>query len=133
MTTRDNTTLDDIATVIGFTATLRLAAYYGGQNLYVPANPDEGCQIVRLIGLSASRRLAGEFGSEHVAVPTMWAYEEDQRNRLILNLLKQGQSPKEIAHTTGMTERRVQQIRRHLEDVGLMPLIVKEKASEKSG
>lgn len=122
-TTRSNTTLDDIAGVIGFTATLRIATWYGGQNLYVSPTPDESMQLVRLIGMPAAQRLAAEWGGERVAVPTMWAYEEDQRNRLVGNLLKRGISTKEIARDMGMTERRIQQIRRVLEDLGAVPLV----------
>lgn len=135
-TTRINTTFDDLASVIGFTATLRIAVYFGGSNLYVAAEPDESQQVVKLIGMPAARRLAEQWGTETIAVPTMWAYEEDQRNRLVGNLLRRGISPKDIARDMGLSERRIQQIRRHLEDAGLVPLVLSgknagENASEK--
>lgn len=123
-TTRMNTTFDDLAGVIGFTATLRIAAWYGGQNLYIPAQPDETMQIVKLVGLPCAKRLAESWGTETIAVPTMWAYEEDQRNRLVGNLLNRGMSPKDIARDMGVTERRVQQIRRVLEEMGVLPLVL---------
>lgn len=124
MTTRSNTTLDDLAGVIGFTGTLRIAVWFGGQNLYIAAQPAEGQQLVKLIGIAAAKRLAEQWGGETVAVPTMWAYEEDQRNRLVANLLHRGISPRDIARDMGMTERRIQQIRRVLEDTGLVPLVL---------
>lgn len=124
MNTRPNTTLDDIAGEIGFTATITLATWYGGKNLYIPAQPDESMALVKLIGMPSARRLSAVWGSSLVAVPTMWVYEEGQRNRLVGSLLHQGMGTKEIARAMGMTERRIQQIRRALEDAGLMPLVL---------
>jgi DNA-binding NarL/FixJ family response regulator len=133
MGTRTNTTLDDLAGVIGFTATLRIAAWYGGCNIYVPAHPDESMQIVKLIGLPCAVRLAESWGTETIAVPTMWAYEEDQRNRLVGKLLERGVSPKDIARDMGLTERRVQQIRRVLESMAVVqPKNLLENAGEKA-
>lgn len=125
MTTRTNTTLDDIAGEIGFTATVTLATWYGGKNIYIPESPDEETQLSKVIGLPAVRRLSANWGGCNVAVPTMWVYEEGQRNRLIGNLLGRGLGTKEIAADMGMTERRIQQIRRALEDAGLLPLLLR--------
>ena len=129
MSTRPNTTLDDIAGEIGFTATVTLATWYGGKNLYIPANPDEKSALVRLIGLPAAKRLADLWHSSFLAVPTMWHYEEQQRNRTIGALLIDGKGTKEISVIMGMTERRIQQIRRALEDAGMLPLVIREKTA----
>lgn len=132
MNTRTNTTLDDIAGEIGFTATITLATWYGGRNLYVPAAPDEESAVVKLIGMSAVKRLAAAWGGLPLAVPTMWRYEEEQRNRTIGNLLIEGHGTKQIAAMMGMTERRIQQIRRALEDAGLLPLVLGKTPQEKA-
>jgi hypothetical protein len=132
MTARMNTTLDDIAGEIGFTATVMLSTWYGGRNLYVPANPDESSMIVKLIGMPAARRLAAQWGGSPVAVPTMWRYEEAQRDRTIGALLLEGKNTKDIAAIMGMTERRIQQIRRSLEDAYLLPLAEKSPAEKRA-
>ena len=63
-----NTTLDDISAVIGFTATLRLSAWYGnGNNLYVPPVVAEHHVLANLLGRSAAERLAREFGGDWLA------------------------------------------------------------------
>lgn len=129
MTARTNTTLDDIAGEIGFTATVTLATWYGGKNVYIPENPDEATQLVQLIGLPAVRRLSQTWGAGQVAVPTMWVYEEAQRNRLIKNLFATGMGTKAVAYNMGMTTRRIQQIRRSLEETGLLSMLP-ESASE---
>lgn len=124
-----NSTLDDISAVIGFTATLRLAAWFGddGNNLYVPEKAEEGQQLVKLIGLSAAQRLSEEWGLQHLSVPRPTAYEEDSKRRLICRLIGKGCSTREVSHMVRMSERRVQQICRELEVAGLMAVAVPVK------
>jgi hypothetical protein len=131
MNARTNTTLDDISGEIGFSAAITLAVWYGGRNLYVPAEPDEGMAVAKLVGMPAARRLCEEWGGSTLAVPTMWRYEEEQRNRTIGNLLIEGKGTKEIAAIMGMTERRIQQIRRALEDAGMLPMVLGKNGAEK--
>ena len=125
---QQNTTLDDIASVIGFSPTLRLSAWYGnGNNLYIPDRAEEGQQLVKLIGLSAAQRLSDEWGAQHLSVPRLAAYEDDSRRRLICRLVGKGCSTREVSHLVRMSERRVQQICRELEVAGLMPVVVPAK------
>lgn len=124
-----NSTLDDISAVIGFTATLRLAAWFGddGNNLYVPEKAEEGQQLVKLIGLSAAQRLSEEWGLQHLSVPRPTAYEEDSKRHLICRLIGKGCSTREVSHMVRMSERRIQQICRELEVAGLMAVVVPVK------
>mgnify|MGYP003412766455 CR=1 FL=1 len=116
-----NTTLDDIAGVIGFTATLRLSAWFGaGNNLYVPEVVEDDQQLVRLIGRSAAERMATAFPREHLAVPRPTSYEEDLRRWRIATLLERGFSTRQVSVFEKMSERRVQQICRELETAGLI-------------
>ena len=116
-----NTTLDDIAAVIGFSATLRLSAWFGnGNNLYVPDTVEDGQVLVRLIGRSAAERLTQAFGREHLAVPRLVVYEEDVRRKRIASLLEGGFSTRQISQFDRISERRVQQICRELEVAGLI-------------
>ena len=116
-----NTTLDDISAVIGFTATVRLAAWYGnGNNLFVPSNVEEGQVLVVLIGRSAAERLTKEFGGTHLAVPRISSYEEDMRRQRVCAMLGKGFSTREVSRHERMSERRVQQICREMELAGLM-------------
>lgn len=124
MNTRTNTTLDDLAGEIGFTATVTLATWYGGRNLYVAAAMKEDSHVVRLIGVPAARRLTAAWGGTQIAVPTMAVYEKGMRKRLIGALIGRGVGMKDIARDMGVSERRVQQIRRALEDAGLLPLVL---------
>lgn len=131
---RPNSTVDDIAAVIGFTATLRLCAWYGDVNgqLYVPQAASEDHSLAKLIGMSAFRRLVEEWGNEHLSVQTLESYEADCRNRAVRDLLAKGLSPREIARLVFVGERRIQQIRTHLEDAGMLPLVLGKTSPRKA-
>ena len=131
----ENTTLDDLSAVIGFSATLRLSAWFGdGGNLYIPGEASEGQLIPRLIGLPAARRLSEEWGNEHIAIPRLRSYEVDVRRRLVGRMLEKGFGTREIAVHTRISERRVQQICRELELAGLIDVVLPEKkTAEKAG
>ena len=106
-----NTTLDDLASIIGLSATVRLAAWWGDKNLYVPAQPSEDQKLVALIGLPAARRLSEEFGREQIAVPSLHGLMIEQRNVSIYYDLCAGESVKVIAGKNNLSERRVSQLR----------------------
>lgn len=129
-----NTTLDDVAAVIGFSATLRLAAWFGdGGNVYVPEKVSEGQVLARLIGISAAQKLCSEWGGEHLALPRLRAYEDDVKRRMIGRMLEHQFSTREVAMHMRMSERRVQQIARELELAGLIDVVApaREKREEK--
>lgn len=116
-----NTTLDDIASVVGFSATLRLSGWFGDENnCYVPPVAEEGQLLVKLIGLSAAKRLSAAFPGETLGIPRCQAYEMDLKTRQIAEMLTKGFSTRQVSGYMRMTERRVQQICRELEVAGLM-------------
>ena len=127
-----NTTLDDLAGIIGLTATLRLAVWHGDSNLYVPASVSEGQRLVALIGEPAARRLSEAFGREHISVPSLHSVEREKRNRLIWQMLMDGHGTKSIAESTGLTERRVLQMRVAFERLGLLPMLLGRDSREKA-
>lgn len=127
-----NTTLDDLAAIVGFSATVRFSMWFGARgnkyNTYIPNQVNEGHVISKLIGVPAMRRLVDEFGGEHLSVPSLHGAFIEGRNALIRDRLLAGIGTKIIAEETGLTERRVQQIRRELETMGLLPLVLPEKS-----
>lgn len=128
-----NTTLDDISGVIGFTATLRLSAWFGaGNNLYVPEVVEDGQLLVRLIGRRAAERMAEAFPREHLAIPRPTSYEEDLRRWRIATMLDKNISTRQVSVFEKIGERRVQQICRELETAGLIrPVGGPEEKSDK--
>lgn len=124
-----NTTLDDLAAIVGFTATVKLSMWFGSRknNLYVPKVATEDHLLAKLIGLPAMRRLVAEFEGEHLSIPGLHGVFVEGRNALIRDRLLQGHGTREIALETGLTERRVLQLRREFEQMGLLPLIISSK------
>jgi hypothetical protein len=119
-----NTTLDDLASTIGFSATARLAAWYGDAgNLYVPAAAEASHVLTRLIGLAAARRLSEQWGGEHLAIPRLRDHEDDVRKNRIGRMLEKGFNTAEIARLERISERRVQQVCRELELAGLINVV----------
>lgn len=128
-----NTTLDDLSAVIGFSATLHLAAWFGdGNNLYVPDAVEEGQLLVKLVGLPNAQRLSAEWGRQHLAVPSLRSYDDLVKRRQIGRMFEKGFGSREISSHFRMTERRVQQICRELETVGLIAIVTPQKSSRKS-
>lgn len=119
-----NTTLDDVSAVIGFSATLRLAAWFGGrtQNLYVPQEAADGQVLVLLLGMDNAQRLSREWGGQMLAIPGIGDYEDMQRKRHVGRMFEKGFGTREIASQMRLSERRVQQICRELEVAGLIPV-----------
>lgn len=127
-----NTTLDDVAAVIGFSATLRLAAWFGdGGNLYVPERVAEEQVLSKLIGFSAAKKLSENWGGEHLALPRLRAYEDDVLRRVVGRMLEKNFSSREIAVHMRISERRVQQIARELELAGLIEVVLPKKTEKK--
>lgn len=125
-----NTILEDIAAVIGFSATIKLAAWFGDgvQTLYVPVRVQGGQLLPKIIGEGAAKLLTAEFGGKHLSIPGIFHYEIEARKRAIFRLAPKGVSHREIAALIGITERRVQQIATELISDGLLdpPVAVAE-------
>ena len=106
-----NSNLDDLCSVIGYTATRKIAAWFCGRNLYVPVRTADDHSLLRLLGDSAFRALVSNFGGTHVWVPSA---AEDRRyflERVMAEQIGQGLNDLELADLHSMTVKRVQQLR----------------------
>lgn len=123
---RTNTSLDDIASVIGFTATIRLSVFCGDRTkpLYVPETADPEHELAALLGMPAFTRLVACWGRQHLSVGTLHQVALDRRLDAVRRRLLAGVNVQMIAGEMDLSPRRVQQIRRSLEDAGLIPLIL---------
>ena len=116
----NNTTLDDICAVIGYTPTRQLAAWFAGRRVYIPTSVRPGHPLSALLGVSVLRRLVKEWGGHHIRPPTL---NEDQRmirNRAIAEALVAGETDEALAARYCLTTERIGQIRRSLTDTGLI-------------
>jgi hypothetical protein len=127
-----NTTHEDLAQIVGFSATIRLTAYFGGRNLFVPKSVSEETVLAKVIGESAAKLLAQEYGGDVVWVPTLHLAEVDLRNARVLEQLRKGVSTDVVAANAGLSVRRVQQLRLQFEAHELLPKILGKNTEENS-
>lgn len=112
------TVLDDLCAVIGYTATRTVALWWAGRELYVPRHPRPDHALAALIGMPALRALVREWPGERIDIPGLNGDDELRRARDIALRLVQGQDTGTIAQALGLTQRRVEQIRRGLVEAG---------------
>jgi hypothetical protein len=115
-----NTTLDDISAVIGFTAAIRIAAFYGGRDLHVPVEVSDKHPIAKLIGVNRLLALANEWRGERLSIPSLNCIEVETRNAKILLLLLNNVDRYTIASVMGIGERRISQISKEFKKLGIL-------------
>jgi hypothetical protein len=124
-----NSTLDDISSVIGFSATIRLAANYGDRDVNVPLVVSDLHPVAKLIGMSRMTALHANWQGDRIAVPSLKIVESEIRRAKILSLLLQGINTYTIAEVMALTDRRVYQLKKEFVDAGLLDAGVPGKKS----
>lgn len=119
-----NRLIEDIAAEVGFTAACKLIEWFGNRTIRIPKEPSRDHPIAVVIGTSALARLCAIWGDENIYIQSPTRMDLEQRAQLIAALLARGVSEKTVAEIVGLTKRRVQQMRRSLEQRGLLPLIL---------
>lgn len=117
---RTNGWAEDIASAIGYTATCTLIEWYGGTRLWVPGVADASHIIGRVIGQAAFRALVATFGNSQLRIPTDYFRELVKQDRIVARMIQNGSGATEISAVIGMTPRQVQNIRRRLEECGIL-------------
>lgn len=120
-----NTVLDDLCPIVGYTATTVLAAWYGGTELYVPADFKPDHVLSKLIGESAAKRLVAEYPGQYVFIPKNAIATRYSRWRIIRDMLLAGSNTRGISQATGMSVKGICLIRRVLEGMGAVPVILR--------
>ena len=114
-----NTILEDISAIIGFTATARIAGWYGGRHLYVPKEPGGVLQLV--IGKAACTHLCNAYPGERIQIPHDTQRDEVRLRRTVHTMLQGGICAGETAIAAGITRRQVERIRAELVADGFLP------------
>ena len=115
----ENSILDDLSAVVGYTATRKLVAWFGGRRLYVPQRAAETHPLATLIGMPAFRALVRDFaGDDNVFLPSTGEDDRYIRDREIAERIAAGESAPVIALAMALTERRIEQIRVELVERG---------------
>lgn len=114
----DSLDLDDVCAVIGYTATRILAAWFGGQRLWLPREHRTDHPLNLLIGQSATKKLVEAFPGERLALPSASDDARYKRDRLVAEMLSLGASPGAIAQCVDLTPRAVEALRVDLTERG---------------
>lgn len=125
---RTNGVLEDISAEIGYTATTRLVVWFCGEWLFVPQSPAPDHIIARVIGDRPFVRLCQAYGGQRLFIPFEEHIETVKTEKRVATMVRNGMGTRDIAQALTFSERYVQQIRRRLEDNGVLPLVLKGEA-----
>lgn len=118
-----NTIIDDVCGLIGFSATVRLIEWYGGRHVYIPEHPTDDHPLSLLLGRSALRALSRDLGSTMVWVPRDVAGKRKrgiQTKKAVARLLSQGYIVEQAAASLGVSPRQVRRIAQELKEFQLV-------------
>ena len=118
-----NTIIDDVCGLIGFSATVRLIEWYGGRHVYIPEHATDDHPLALLLGCSALRALSSELGSTMVWVPRDVAGKRKrgiQTKKAVARLLSQGCIVEQAAASLGVSTRQVRRIAQELKEFRLV-------------
>jgi hypothetical protein len=116
----------EIATVIGLYATMKLAAEWGGCEIYIPARAPNDHWLVQSIGREAADGLCAYFAAHiegdgrrahhgvKITLPLGQAGSREKARCRAIELLDKGASLKEAARGSGLHQRTIQNIRAKL-------------------
>jgi len=113
--------LQRVAEARGAGVALRLAASYGGRELYVPRPEaiDELHPLALALGLAAARHVADVLGHGKIMVPLGPASSIARRKDLIRELLAKGKSNAQVAEALGIHRRTVELRRQRDREAGI--------------
>ena len=119
-----NGTIEDLGPIIGYSATVRLTALFGGRVMHIPASAYGDHPISRLIGVAAMCALCAEYGGSSLRITNHLEYDRLLKVRKVAELIKTGASYAHIAATTATPPRSISRYRRLAEHYGILPVIL---------
>lgn len=105
---------------MGFQATGRLLAVFGGSKLYVPAHMPPDHLIAKVVGEAAAARLVEAFEGETIDVPRNTEFDRLRRVAVVATLAKQGIDSRGIGERVGLTARHVRNLAGKAVALGLL-------------
>ena len=95
-------TLDDIAEIVGFTATLKLSAVFGGAAIFVPKEVGPNHKVSKLIGHDAAQALAAWLAGSVVKIPASREFVMLRTAAAVTDMSARGFGPRAIAASLGL-------------------------------
>lgn len=106
-----------------------MVQWFGGTNVYIPAEPDDDHTLMVLLGRVVMQRLIDEFGGTTIWVPEIGGKhsDADTLKREVRRLVLQGHGTRAISERLDISQRHAQRIRLELEAARMLPKILREK------
>lgn len=102
--------LGEMADVISAEAVIKLVDTYGGQVLYVPANPHPDSYLVMTIGKEGSAALCEHYHGCEVFVPKLDKLRRSYRDLEIIAKSRSGRTVRELSSHYGLSSRSIRKI-----------------------
>lgn len=102
--------LREVAEVIGVSATLRLVAWRGGLELWVPARVDAAHPLAQQLGIDAARRLCERYALEKLWIPMAARAIRAARNAEIIRRYRDGERVVDLATEYRTSDRHILRI-----------------------
>ncbi len=102
--------LQQVAEACGAGVALRLAATYGGRELYIPQPDaiDEGHPLALHLGLATARQVARTLGSNRIIIPLGPLSSVERRKQAMRQMRRDGKSNGHVAKVLGVHRRTVE-------------------------
>lgn len=107
--------VQELVTVVGLTAALRIVEARGGIRLYVPMVASADHWLAALIGLPALEQLVAYYQGDTLEIPRCVEALRAVRELEIVREAQRGASTAQLARRHGYTERGIRKLRRRVE------------------
>jgi hypothetical protein len=108
--------IQEMAEVIGFSATLKIVEERGGITLCVPTKVKADNWLTQLIGLEAMKNLVSYYNGEEIEIPRCAAAIKAAQDQVIYERIKEGASQAKLAREFGYTERGIRLLKKRMDD-----------------
>lgn len=99
--------MQDIANIVGFDDTLKLAKTYGGTRIHVPVDMNTHHKFATLLGMEQAQKMRAAFQGETIVIAQCTNYFKQQRNTEIIKQYNNNTSTHTLARENGLTERQI--------------------------
>ncbi len=108
--------LQALSALIGVEDTYRLSALFGGQDIYIPKNPEKSrlSDPVNQLDLNSLQTLSKCYGGTYLNIPTTRQFDIRKRNKMIIDDLMSGHSRAEVAKRYQLGVRQIANIKKEM-------------------
>lgn len=123
--------LEDLCSIVGYSATRTVAVWFAGKRLYVPRQAYPEHPLRQLLGDVPFDALVAAAADTWFEIPTGARDAHAVRDRQIAERLAAGATPRQVGDEVGLKQRRMEVIRQRLAESGWLAYAEGRKISER--